>query len=188
MSEGIVQQWNDIIDLPGLLLSLGEDLNREGLENTPKRIRKAYEEFFEGYTIDLDEVFKATFDAEGGGVQVIKDISYTSMCEHHLMPFYGYVNIAYEARTRVLGLSKLARLVAHFAKRLQIQERLTNQIADALYENLDTEGLIVVASGTHLCCKGRGVKQNSMNFVTQADRGNVSVALLQALNYQPRNN
>ena len=169
-----VSEWNSIINLPELLLSLGEDLSREGLEETPRRVRKAYEELFEGYTLNLDDIMKATFDSEGGGMQVVNDIFFTSMCEHHILPFYGYVDVAYRADERVLGLSKLSRLVDYYAKRLQIQERLTNQIAQALMDYLAPKGVCVIIRAVHLCCKGRGVRRDKMYFTTQAERGNIN--------------
>ena len=175
MSNEIIQTWNETVGLPELLLSVGEDLDREGLIGTPDRMRRAYQEFFRGYSENIEDIFKSTFEAEGGGVQVCQDISFTSVCEHHVVPFFGYVDIAYEAQERVLGLSKLARLVDYFACRLQIQERLTNEIADALFDELAPRGVLVTIQAIHLCCKGRGVRRDKMNFLTTANRGEVDL-------------
>lgn len=201
-TKAVVAHWNETISLPELLLSLGEDLSREGLEDTPERVRKAWEEMLEGYTINPDELLERTFEVEtlhedhtdedddnsyeeglgtfpDVGIQVCRDISFVSFCEHHLLPFYGTITIGYQARERVVGLSKLARLADAFSKRLQIQERLTNQIAETLFRNLRPIGVVVNCDATHFCCKGRGVRRTSMHFGTIAQRGNVSEMLLQ---------
>lgn len=160
-------------DMGDLLLQLGEDVTREGLLDTPDRIKRAWTEFLEGYTLNPAEILAATFEAEGAGVQACTQISFTSMCEHHLLPFFGHVSIAYRPRDRVVGLSKLSRLVDCFAKRLQIQERMTEQIAKELYEVLQPKGVLVFCKAKHLCCHGRGIRRSQMLFTTTAIHGQV---------------
>lgn len=161
------------LDIGGMLLQLGEDLDREGLQKTPDRVERAWQEFLEGYTLDPSKVLGTTFEAEGSGAQAGLDIAFSSMCEHHLLPFFGTVTIVYKPTKRVAGLSKLARLVDCFARRLQIQERMTQQIADALFEHLEPTGVLVICRAKHLCCHGRGIRRSQMEFKTQAERGNV---------------
>ncbi len=147
------------IDIGGILLQLGEDLNREGLLKTPDRVERAWAEFLEGYTLDPEKVLGLTFRAEGHGVQAGLNINFSSMCEHHLLPFFGSVTIVYKPNDQVAGLSKLARLVDCFARRLQIQERMTQQIADALFTHLDPVGAMCVISAEHGCMAARGVEE-----------------------------
>lgn len=161
------------IDIGSLLLQLGEDLSREGLQNTPDRVNRAWGEFLEGYTLDPREILDRTFSAESNGIQACIDISFTSMCEHHLLPFFGTTSIVYEPNTRVAGLSKLTRLVDCFARRLQIQERMTQQIAATLFEFLDPAGVLVICRAKHLCCHGRGIRRSQMEFKTTAQCGEV---------------
>ena len=172
-----IQQWYDKVDLPELLLSLGEDLEREGLLETPDRVDRAWREFLNGYTLVPEDILAKTFEAEGQGIQICRDIHFTSLCEHHLLAFIGRVDIAYIPRERVVGLSKLSRLVDCFAKRLQIQERMVTQIADALQEAVEPKGIFVTARAQHLCCHGRGIKRESMFFVTSALRGQIPESL-----------
>lgn len=160
-------------DIGSLLLQLGENVEREGLIDTPKRIERAWTEFLEGYTLDPIEILSATFEAESTGIQACTKISFTSMCEHHLLPFFGHVSIVYQPKARVVGLSKLARLVDCYAKRLQIQERMTNKIAEDLHRVLDTKGVLVLCQAKHLCCHGRGVRRSEMLFNTTAIQGQV---------------
>lgn len=164
------------IDLKEMLTNLGEDLNREGLQATPDRVKRAWSEFLEGYTIDLEDIFGTTFEAEGPGIQACQNIGFYSMCEHHLLSFFGTVSIVYQPDKCVAGLSKLARLVDCFAHRLQIQERMTQQIADTLYEHLDPKGVLVLCKAKHLCCHGRGIRRNQMEFRTVAQNGQVTDA------------
>ncbi len=149
-----------------LLLEIGEDPDREGLRETPDRIADLYEEIFDGYTMDseLDVMFN-----EDSDTVVAREIQFYSMCEHHMLPFYGKVHIAYIPNGKVFGISKLVRLVEKFARRLQIQERMTKQIADEL-ENMGVKGVLVIAEGDHMCMKMRGVKNNS-KVMTIAYRG-----------------
>lgn len=171
----------EVFSLSKLLLQLGEDLDREGLQETPERVRKAWEEMLEGYTLDPHELLAKQFDAEGGGLQIAKHIAFTSMCEHHLLPFHGIIHVGYVPKERVVGLSKIARLVDCFSKRLQIQERLVNQIADAINDVLEPESVIVICNSVHLCCKGRGIRRENMTFTTTATRGNVDLNLTNLL-------
>ena len=169
-----VERWHEAVDIPNLLLSLGEDLEREGLERTPERVKKTWEEFLNGYTLSAEELLAQTFESEGGGTQICRGIEFTSMCEHHLLPFFGKCHIGYTPKDRVAGLSKLARLVDCYGRRLQIQERMTNQIADAIWEHLEPSGVLVIIEARHMCCHGRGVERRQMNFLTTALRGSVA--------------
>src|SRR5437588_9414311 len=146
-----------------LLAELGEDPTREGLLNTPKRVEKALKFLTSGYDMDVDEVLNdALFTVDYSEMVIVKDIDFYSLCEHHLLPFFGKCHVAYIPRKRVIGLSKIPRLVDVFARRLQIQERMTNQIAETIREKIDPLGVAVVCEATHLCMSMRGVeKQNS---------------------------
>ena len=161
------------IDLGALLLQLGENLDREGLQGTPDRVERAWAEFLEGYTLEPEKILGLTFGAESSGVQVGLGISFSSMCEHHLLPFFGEISIVYRPDKQVAGLSKLARLVDCFARRLQIQERMTQQIADTLHEFLNPVGVLVICQAKHLCCHGRGIRRSQMEFKTTASCGKV---------------
>jgi GTP cyclohydrolase I len=155
-----------------LLIELGEDPGREGLVDTPKRVAKALTYLTSGYTADIDQLInKACFEQETTSMVVVKDIELYSMCEHHMLPFYGRCHIGYIPRGRVFGISKLARLVDMYARRLQIQERLTEQIAYAVKDSINADGVGVMIEARHLCMMMRGVeKQNSM-FVTSSVLG-----------------
>ncbi|KKN52390.1 hypothetical protein LCGC14_0613070 [marine sediment metagenome] len=161
------------IDIGKMLLGLGEDLNREGLQRTPDRVKRAWAEFLIGYSLCPADLLKTTFKAEGKGMQACTSINFFSMCEHHLLPFFGTAAIVYRPASRVAGLSKLARIVDCYARRLQIQERMTEQIAHALGEHLTPKGVLVVCKAKHLCCHGRGVRRSSMEFTTEAEWGKV---------------
>lgn len=169
------------LDLGKLLLQLGEDLDREGLRGTPERVERAWFEFLEGYTLDAEKILSRTFTVESQGLQFCRNIGFTSMCEHHLLPFFGVCHIGYVPSNHVTGLSKLSRLVDCYAKRLQIQERLTQQIADALWDHLKPVSVLVVVSAKHLCCHGRGIRRSQMSFVTSATHGRVDVGFYQLL-------
>ena len=149
-----------------LIIELGEDPTREGLRNTPERIADMYKEIFGGY--DTDAQLSIQF-SEDSDVVIIKDIQFYSMCEHHMLPFFGKVHIAYSPNGRVFGISKLVRLVEKFSKRLQIQERLTKNIADELYAQ-GVKGVIVMAEAEHLCMRMRGVRNDAM-MTSAAFRG-----------------
>ena len=146
----------------------GDDPDREGLAQTPARVARAYEEWFAGYAEDPKALLQRTFDEVGGydEVVVLRDISFESHCEHHMAPIIGRVHIGYLPRNRVVGISKLARLVEAYAKRLQIQERLTAQIANTLNDVLKPHGVAVVVQATHGCMTTRGVHKTAASLVT----------------------
>ena len=154
-----------------ILEGVGEDVEREGLRDTPLRVAKMYEEIFSGLTETADEHLSRTFTANGSEMIIEKDITFYSTCEHHLMPFFGKAAIAYIPNGKVVGISKLARTVEVFAKRPQIQEQLTAQIADAIMKNLDTKGVIVAIEAEHTCMTMRGVKKPGTKTFTLAARG-----------------
>lgn len=166
------QSWQ--FDFGQLLLGLGEDLEREGLEDTPRRVQGAWLEFLEGYSIEPEKLLATTFDAESSGLQVCQDIDFCSMCEHHLLPFFGKATVVYQPNKRVAGLSKLSRLVDCFARRLQIQERMTKQIAQALQDALKPEAILVICNAKHHCCHGRGIRRSNMTFKTVAHIGTIT--------------
>ena len=151
-----------------ILTWLGEDPNREGLLETPKRVMKAYKEYFGGYKVDPNKILDKTFgDVDGYDDMVIqKNISVQSHCEHHMAPIIGKAHVAYIPKERVVGLSKLARVVEVFSKRLQTQERLTMQIAKTLMESLDAKGVAVTIDSTHQCMTMRGIKKENATTVT----------------------
>ena len=151
-----------------ILTWLGEDPKREGLLETPKRVMKAYKEYFSGYKIDPDKILDKTFgDVDGYDDMVIqKNISIQSHCEHHMAPIIGKAHVAYIPKERVVGLSKLARVVEVFSKRLQTQERLTMQVAKTLMESLDAKGVAVTIDSTHQCMTMRGIKKEHASTVT----------------------
>ena len=149
-----------------LIIELGEDPTREGLKDTPRRIADAYGEIFSGYDSDSELSVQFSEDSE---TVVAKNIQFYSMCEHHMLPFYGTIQIAYVPNGRVFGISKLVRVVEKFSKRLQIQERITKNIADELYSQ-GVKGVAVIADAEHLCMKMRGVK-NDARVTTSAFRG-----------------
>lgn len=152
-----------------LLTILGENPRREGLKGTPERVADMYEELTSGYSEDPKEILSREF-SEVTGMVVAKDIDFFSLCEHHLLPFYGRVSIGYIPSEKVVGLSKLVRLVGVYSRRLQLQERMTKQIADAINRNLKPVGVIVVVQARHLCMEMRGVK-NAPDIVTSEIRG-----------------
>ncbi|MBQ9334346.1 MAG: GTP cyclohydrolase I FolE [Lachnospiraceae bacterium] len=154
-----------------ILEGIGEDPEREGLAGTPDRVARMYGEIFAGMDDDPANYLSRTFSAEGTDMVVEREIPFYSMCEHHLMPFFGHAYIGYIPKDRVVGLSKLARAVDVYAKRPQIQEQMTAQIADAIYEDLDCAGVIVVLKAEHMCMSMRGVKKGGTLTVTEARRG-----------------
>ena len=154
-----------------ILEGVGEDLNREGLVETPDRVARMYEELLAGLTMDGSEHLQKTFSVENNEMVLEKDITFYSMCEHHLMPFYGKAHIAYIPNGKVTGLSKLARTVDVYARRPQIQERLTVQIADALERVLAPKGIMVMLEAEHTCMTMRGIKKPGSKTVTTVKRG-----------------
>jgi GTP cyclohydrolase I len=154
--------------LKTILTWMGEDPSREGLLETPKRVVKAFKEYFGGYTQDAEQILKKTFgDVKGYDDMVVeKNISITSHCEHHMAPIVGIAHVAYIPNKRVVGLSKLARVVEVFSKRLQTQERLTMQVADALMKSLDAKGVAVTIDAAHQCMTIRGIKKENATTVT----------------------
>jgi GTP cyclohydrolase I len=155
-----------------LLAELGEDPDREGLVRTPKRVEKALRFLTSGYSANIDEVLNdALFTVDYSEMVIVKDIDFYSLCEHHLLPFFGKCHIAYIPSNRVIGLSKIPRLVDVFSRRLQIQERLTNQIADTIREKIAPLGVAVVVEATHLCMSMRGVEKQNSFAVTSAMLG-----------------
>lgn len=154
-----------------LLEGIGEDTGREGLRETPERIARMYEEIFEGMDQNPQEILSKTFAVADSGIVLERDIVFYSICEHHLLPFYGNAHVAYLPKGKVAGLSKLARTVEIFARRPQIQEQLTSQIADALMEHLKPEGVMVALEAEHMCMTMRGVKKPGAQTVTVVTRG-----------------
>jgi GTP cyclohydrolase I len=155
-----------------LLKELGEDPYREGLQKTPERVERAWEDLTSGYRQDLSEVLNgAVFVEQYDEMVLVKDIDLYSVCEHHLLPFYGKAHVAYLPRNRILGLSKVARLVEMFSRRLQVQERLTCQIADTLMETLEPRGVGVIIEAYHFCMMMRGVEKQNSRAVTSSMRG-----------------
>jgi GTP cyclohydrolase IA len=156
-----------------LLIAIGEDPGREGLKDTPARVARAYAEFFAGLRMSADDVMTTTFDLGHDEMVLVKDMEVWSMCEHHLVPFYGVAHVGYIPSNdgRITGLSKLARLVDVFARRPQVQERLTTQVADSLMGILKPRGVIAVFECEHLCMTMRGVRKPGAKTVTSAVRG-----------------
>ena len=154
-----------------LLLALGEDPDREGLKETPARVARAFKENFEGLWKSPEDVLTTTFDIGHEELVIIRDIEVLSHCEHHLTPFHGVAHVGYIPRGKITGLSKVARLVDLFARRPQVQERLTTQIADAMVKILDPMGVIVIIDCEHLCMSMRGVRKSRARTTTSAVRG-----------------
>jgi GTP cyclohydrolase I len=166
LKKGLLEEHvRSILDL------IGEDTKREGLLETPKRVAKMYEEVFAGVGQNPEIALTTTFEEQYDGLIVVKDITYYTFCEHHLIPFFGKVHIGYIPNGRVVGLSKFARLVELVSKRPQVQERMTQQIADAIMNVLKPEGVIVSVEGQHLCMCARGVKKPSSSTVTTVKKG-----------------
>lgn len=154
-----------------LLEGIGENPQREGLEETPARIARMYEEIFAGMDEDAGTHLQKTFSSTNQGIVLEKDITFYSMCEHHILPFYGKAHVAYIPDGKVVGLSKLARTVEVYAKRLQLQEQMTDQIADALMRELGVKGAMVMTEAEHMCMTMRGIKKPGSSTVSIAVRG-----------------
>lgn len=161
--EGAVRQ---------ILEAIGEDPERQGLQRTPLRVAKAYAELTSGYSTDPEALInQAVFDVDYDEMVLVKDIDFFSLCEHHMLPFYGKAHVAYIPDGKVIGLSKIPRIVEMFARRLQVQERMTQQIADFLQETLQPQGVAVVVEGQHMCAAMRGVKKANARMTTSAMLG-----------------
>jgi len=153
----------------GLLEAFGEDVTRQGLERTPKRVARMYDELLAGYHVDPHAMINdALFDVEYDEMVIVRDIEFYSLCEHHMLPFLGRAHVAYTPSNKVIGLSKVPRIVDLFARRLQVQERMTRQIADFLTAAIHPHGVGVVVEGLHLCAMMRGVKKANARMVTSA--------------------
>ena len=156
----------------GMLDAIGEDPNRDGLRQTPLRVEKALRFLTSGYQTDIAKIVnKAIFEVTYDEMVIVKDIEFFSMCEHHMLPFYGKMHVAYLAKNKVIGLSKLPRIVNAFARRLQIQERLTQQVAQCIQDHLDPRGVGVVVEAQHFCMMMRGVEKQQSSTVTSAMLG-----------------
>ncbi|MBN1246628.1 MAG: GTP cyclohydrolase I FolE [Anaerolineae bacterium] len=176
---------NDLLDEPfdecnneiecavGMILeAIGEDVEREGLQRTPGRVARMYEELTAGYHVDPDHLINgALFDVQYNEMVLVRDIDYYSLCEHHMLPFLGKAHVAYIPENKVIGLSKIPRIVEMFARRLQVQERMTQQIAEFLDETLHPRGVAVVVEGLHMCAAMRGVKKANARMTTSAMLG-----------------
>ena len=155
-----------------ILTAIGEDVDREGLLRTPNRVARMYEELTAGYHVDPERLINdAIFDVEYDEMVIVREIDYYSMCEHHMLPFLGRAHVAYIPDGKVIGLSKIPRIVEMFARRLQVQERMTQQIAEFLEETLHPKGVAVVCEGVHMCAAMRGVKKANARMVTSAMLG-----------------
>ena len=156
-----------------ILLAIGEDPDRDGLKDTPARVARAYQEQFAGLSLQPADVLTTVFDADHEDMVLVRDIELYSTCEHHLVPFFGRAHVGYipNEKGQITGLSKLARLVDLYARRPQVQERMTSQIADALMETLEPRGVIVIIEAEHLCMSMRGVRKPGAKTVTSAVRG-----------------
>ena len=155
-----------------MLVSFGEDPKREGLQRTPLRVAKSMGFLTHGYQMNVDEVVNgALFTSDSKEMVLVKDIEFYSLCEHHMLPFFGKAHIGYIPNGKIIGLSKMGRIVDVFARRLQVQEQLTNQVADALVETLNPRGVAVVTEASHLCMMMRGVQKQDSYTITSAMRG-----------------
>jgi GTP cyclohydrolase I len=154
-----------------ILRLIGEDVEREGLLDTPARVARMYEEIFAGYSLDPREVLGVTFDEQHEELVIVKDITFYSQCEHHMAPFFGKIHIGYIPSGKIAGLSKFARLVEAVTRKLQVQERITSEIADILTEVLKPNGVMVVVEAEHMCMCARGVRKSGSMTVTSAVRG-----------------
>lgn len=155
-----------------LLTNLGEDPDREGLQRTPERVARMYSELLAGYQTDLINLVNgALFESDYQNIVLVRDIEFYSLCEHHLLPFFGRVHVAYIPNGKIIGLSKIPRIVEMFARRLQVQERMTQEIADSLEEILSPKGIAVYVEGAHMCSMMRGVKKSEATMITNTFKG-----------------
>jgi GTP cyclohydrolase I len=158
--------------ISNLIVELGEDAEREGLVNTPKRVAKAYEFLTSGYNKDIEQVLNgAIFKEKYDEMVLVRNIDFYSICEHHMLPFYGKVNVAYIPDGKIIGLSKIPRIVEVFARRLQVQERMTQQIADTINKYIQPKGVAVVSEAVHMCMMMRGVEKQNSSATASAVHG-----------------
>ena len=169
--NGVINQEKIAVGVRMIIEAIGEDPDREGLKDTAGRVARMYGEFFQGLHEDPRSYLKVVFDEQHDEMVLVKDVPFHSMCEHHLLPFHGQVHAAYIPRGGVVGLSKIARVIEVFARRPQVQERMTSQIADLLIDELDAHGVGVVVEASHTCMTMRGVKKPGSLMVTSAMRG-----------------
>lgn len=169
--NGVINQEKIAAGVRMIIEAVGDDPDREGLKDTARRVARMYGEFFQGLHEDPRTYLKVVFDEQHDEMVLVKDVPFYSMCEHHLLPFHGRVHAAYIPRGRVVGLSKIARVIEVFARRPQVQERMTSQIADLLIDELDAHGVGVVVEASHTCMTMRGVKKPGSLMVTSAMRG-----------------
>ena len=169
--EKIKQSEHYMEGVKNLIALCGDDPEREGVEETPYRVLKAFLEYTEGYLEDPKEHLEKVFAVHHNEIILVKDIEFYSMCEHHFAPFFGKAHVAYIPNGKITGLSKIGRMVDGYAKRFQVQERLTNQITEAMIEVLNPLGVMVVVEGKHMCMCGRGVKKSDSTTTTTATRG-----------------
>ncbi len=168
--QGIQQQRIEQ-SVSTILESIGEDPTREGLRETPNRVARMYQSLFSGVGLDPEAAIDAVFEADSHDPVVLANVPFYSMCEHHLLPFFGLAHLAYIPNGKIAGLSKLARALEIAARRLQVQERLTSQVADAIFSALDPDGVVVEVEAEHLCMSMRGVQKPGSRVVTSAVRG-----------------
>ena len=171
MRNGVLNQDKIAAGVSLILEGLGENPTREGLRDTADRVARMYVELLQGLHEDPREHLRVVFDEQHDEMVLVKDVPFSSLCEHHLLPFHGKVHAAYIPRGKVVGLSKIARVIESFARRLQVQERLTSQIADLLMEELDAQGVGVIVEASHTCMTMRGVKKPGALMMTSAMRG-----------------
>lgn len=169
--NGVINQEKIAAGVRMIIEAIGDDPNREGLKDTARRVARMYGEFFQGLHEDPRTYLQVVFDEQHDEMVLVKDVPFHSMCEHHLLPFHGRVHAAYIPRGRVVGLSKIARVIEVFARRPQVQERMTTQIADLLMDELDAHGVGVVVEASHTCMTMRGVRKPGSLMVTSAMRG-----------------
>lgn len=169
--NGVINQEKIAAGVQMIIEAIGDDPDREGLKDTARRVARMYGEFFQGLHEDPRTYLQVVFDEQHDEMVLVKDVPFHSMCEHHLLPFHGRVHAAYIPRGRVVGLSKIARVIEVFARRPQVQERMTSQIADLLIDELDAHGVGVVVEASHTCMTMRGVKKPGSLMVTSAMRG-----------------
>jgi GTP cyclohydrolase I len=170
-TNGVINQEKIAVGVRMILEAIGENPDREGLRDTAKRVAKMYADLFQGLYENPRDHLTVLFDEQHDEMVVVKDVPFYSMCEHHLLPFHGKAHVAYLPQGKVVGLSKIVRVVESFARRPQVQERMTSQIADLLMEHLTAHGVAVVVEAYHTCMTMRGVKKPGANVVTSAMRG-----------------